>query len=631
MRDAAATLTDGRKARTHSPCRRIQTNSFLEALVQGCHDAIIGLTTDGVVTTWNQGAEQIFGYSEKEMIGQTIDRLTPPGPANDDDGIAERTRRGERCAPYDAVRIGKDGRRVDVSISVSPIENRSGHIIGSSWLARDITEQKSSRQDLDRLRWMLAPPAEVTAPSLSTDEPAGYPIEHDQARGILDAVGPSVLFEIAASFHLLMGTCFSVHERNGDLAYKERLSPWCRFLDTSSIQRRAAGGSKIPGKSLCHESCGADASLQAMERGKPVELECSGGLCLFAVPIRADGQVVGAISLGLGDPTRDTSRLLQLAEIYDVEFEELERNAVAYETRPPFIIELAKQRMAGCSRLLGEMVQRSRGEALIRQDRDNFERSNRELEHVAGKYARIWMANTELERSNRDLEQFAYIASHDLQEPLRMVASYTQLLADRYGEKLDQDAREFIGYAVDGATRMKRLIEDLLAYSRVTTKARPAAIVDTSNAFSLALRNLQAVILEADAEVTCGDLPPVQLADAGQITQLFQNLVGNAIKFRTPGLPPRVHIDASRDPQNPGEWLFRVTDNGIGIAPKFFDRVFMIFQRLHTRQEYPGTGIGLALCQRIVERHGGRIWIESELGKGSTFLFTLPKAIPEKG
>jgi len=210
-----------------------------------------------------------------------------------------------------------------------------------------------------------------------------------------------------------------------------------------------------------------------------------------------------------------------------------------------------------------------------------------------------------------------------------MVASYTQLLALRYGDKLDQDAREAIDYAVDGAVRMKQMIEDLLAYSRVSSKARPAAVVDTQSSVSLALCNLGTAIREAGAEVECGDLPPV-LADAGRMVQLFQNLVGNAIKFHTPGVPPRVHIEARRNPGEPRQWLFRVEDNGIGIDPKYFERVFVMFQRLHTRQEYPGTGIGLALCQRIVERHKGRIWIESEPGKGTAFLFTMPEVDTQK-
>jgi light-regulated signal transduction histidine kinase (bacteriophytochrome) len=177
---------------------------------------------------------------------------------------------------------------------------------------------------------------------------------------------------------------------------------------------------------------------------------------------------------------------------------------------------------------------------------------------------------------------------------------------------------------------MKQLIEDLLAYSRVTARGQQVAVVDSQNAFSLALHNLEIAIAESHAEVSCGELPGVQ-ADEGQLIQLFQNLVANAIKFRTPGVLPRVRVEACRSPDLAGRWIFRVADNGIGIDPKFFDRVFVIFQRLHSRHEYPGTGIGLALCQRIVERHGGRIWIESAPGQGTAFLFTLPEADPGKG
>jgi PAS domain S-box-containing protein len=232
----------------------------------------------------------------------------------------------------------------------------------------------------------------------------------------------------------------------------------------------------------------------------------------------------------------------------------------------------------------------------------------------------------ELARSNQELEQFAYIASHDLQEPLRMVASYVQLLARRYQGRLDADADEFITYAVDGATRMQALINDLLAYSRVGTRGKPFEPTDCEAVLDQALANLQMAIQDNDAVVTHDPLPTV-MADATQLTQLFQNLIGNAIKFRGEQ-PPRVHISAHRqsaiENRKSDEWAFSVRDNGIGIDPEYHERIFLIFQRLHTREEYPGTGIGLAVCKKIVERHGGRIWVESQPGKGSTFYFTIP-------
>jgi PAS domain S-box-containing protein len=240
-----------------------------------------------------------------------------------------------------------------------------------------------------------------------------------------------------------------------------------------------------------------------------------------------------------------------------------------------------------------------------------------ERKQTEEKLARIM---ADLESSNKELEQFAYVASHDLQEPLRMVSSYTQLLAQRYEGQLDDTARKYIHYAVDGAIRMQTLINDLLAYSRVGTRSQPLAPTDSHSALGEAIRNLVVMIEENHAIVTNDDLPTVR-ADASQLVLVFQNLLANAIKFRREDLP-RVHVSA----QDHGrEWVFSVQDNGIGIAPQHAKRVFVIFQRLHTREEYPGTGIGLAVCQRIVERHGGKIWFESEPGKGATFFFTLPK------
>jgi PAS domain S-box-containing protein len=233
---------------------------------------------------------------------------------------------------------------------------------------------------------------------------------------------------------------------------------------------------------------------------------------------------------------------------------------------------------------------------------------------------RLMGVMADLERSNKDLEQFAYVASHDLQEPLRMVSSYTQLLAQHYEGRLDEKAKKFMDYAVDGAFRMQRLINDLLTYSRVGTRGKPLETTDTHALLGEAIINLAALIEEKRAIITNDDLPTV-LADTSQLMQVFQNLISNAIKFQGENVP-HVHVSV----QDKGrEWVFSIRDNGIGIERRYADRVFVIFQRLHTRQEYPGTGIGLALCKRIVERHGGRIWFESEPGNGSTFFFTMPK------
>jgi PAS domain S-box-containing protein len=253
----------------------------------------------------------------------------------------------------------------------------------------------------------------------------------------------------------------------------------------------------------------------------------------------------------------------------------------------------------------------------LKKAEEEIIRLNKDLE---SRVVQLSALNRELERSNRDLEQFAYVASHDLQEPLRMISSFTQLLEQRYKGKLDKSADEFTEFVVDGANRMQRMINDLLSYSRVSSRGKPFEPVNNEEILAQVQVNLLLLIEENQALLTHESLPEIT-ADASQMLHLFQNLIGNAIKFRGKE-PPRVHVFSESREE---EWMFGVRDNGIGIAKEYFDRIFVIFQRLHSREEYSGTGIGLAICKKIVERHGGRIWVESEPGKGSTFFFTIPK------
>jgi signal transduction histidine kinase len=259
-----------------------------------------------------------------------------------------------------------------------------------------------------------------------------------------------------------------------------------------------------------------------------------------------------------------------------------------------------------------EMGQRKRAEDEIRKLNEDLER------RVAQRTLELAERAKDLERSNMELQQFAYVASHDLQEPLRTIASFTQLLAKRYHDKLDDKAREFINFAVDGSKRMQTLINDLLAFSRVGTQGKPLAAVRTDAVLDRVLKTMKLAIEESGAVISRDPLPIV-VADEMQLGQLFQNLLGNAVKFRGER-PPRIHVSA----ESHGEtWTISVRDNGIGISPEHKDRIFVIFQRLHTKTQYAGTGIGLAICKKIAERHGGHIWVEPSPGGGSTFYFTI--------
>jgi PAS domain S-box-containing protein len=474
------------------------------------------------------------------------------------------------------------------------------------------------------------------------------------------------------------------------------------------------------GRWRCHESCWSRASKTAIETGQPADIECDGGLRLYAMPIQVGDEVIGSINFGYGDPPRDEAKLRELASNYQVSYEELRAYAMDYESRPPYIIELAKHRLLASARLIGEIVERKQAEDKLAVSEVRYRRlfeatrdgilildaetgmivdvnpfliellgyshevflgkniweigffkdiaANKEnflelqqleyiryedlpLETAEGRrinveftsnvfltnHLRVVQCNIrditerkqaqeqlfktldELKRSNTELEQFAYIASHDLQEPLRAVAGMVQLLQKRYQNQLDERADEYINLAMDGATRMQTLINDLLAYSRVERRGNPMQSIDANKSLASAVRNLQVSIAEQGATVTNDDLPTLE-ADATQLTQLFQNLIGNAIKFHGEH-PTLVHVGVEK---LENAWHFSVRDNGIGIDPQYFERVFLVFQRLHTRREYSGTGIGLSICKKIVERHGGRIWIDSQIGQGTTFHFTIP-------
>lgn len=477
--------------------------SQLASIVESSNDAIIGHTPEGAIASWNQGAENLYGYSASEVVGRPRSILVPPGQPDEIPGILERLQRGERIPLYETVRMRKDGRRVDVSMTISPVKDANETIVGASAITRDITERKKAEERFQKA--FNANPEPVTIATISE----GHYIDVNES-----------------------------------------------FLRVTGYARE---------------------------------------------------EVIGRTSLELNfwERPEDRSKLVEM----------LTKQDSVRDLEIRFLTKSGERRTALDS---AEVIEVAGQKCILTIFKDITEQKLLEKQRQQAQEALAQRAE-ELARSNAELEQFAYVASHDLQEPLRMVASYTQLLAKRYQDKLDSDARDFIAYAVDGAIRMQTLITDLLNFSRLGTRGKSFQPADGDAILERTLAALKLAISEGGAVVTRDPLPTV-MGDELQLGQLFQNLLANAIKFRS-DTPSHVHLSAARDAN---AWKFSVRDNGIGIAPEYAERIFMIFQQLHSKGEYPGTGIGLAICKKIVERHGGRIWVESQPGKGATFFFTIP-------
>ena len=614
-----------------------QMEGRYRGLLEAAPDAMVVVDQGGEIVLLNVQAEKQFGYSRDELLGQKVKNIIPEGFA--ERLIADGTRSAAEAL---AQQIGmgieliarrKDGSEFPIEIMLSPLESAEGTLVTAA--IRDISVRKEAERHLARMegryRGLLeaAPDAMVVVDQggeivllnvqaekqfgYSRDELLGQKVKNiipegfaerliaDGTRSAAEALAQQIGMGIELIARRKDGSEFPIEIMLSPLESAEGTLVTAAIRDISVRKEAERHLARMEGRYRGLLEAAPDAMVVVDQGGEIVLLNVQAEKQFGYSRDELLGQKVKNII-----PEGFAERLVADA-LRSVE------DALAQQIGTG--IELTGRRKNGSEfpiELMLSPLESAEGILVTAAIRDITARKKAEAD--------LLESVEELNRSNQELGQFAYIASHDLQEPLRMVASYTQLLSRRYKGKLDSDADEFIAFAVDGASRMQRLIQDLLQYSRVGTKGQDLVETSSEQALRDALLNLRGTIEESGAVVTHDPLPAV-LADEMQLIQLFQNLIGNGIKYqKKPGVP-QIHISAAKNGGN--MWTFSVQDNGLGIDPQYFERIFGMFQRLHKREEFAGTGIGLAICKKIVERHGGSISVESQPGDGSTFRFTM--------
>jgi PAS domain S-box-containing protein len=600
-------------------------------LLDGIKDhAIFMLDAHGRVVTWNSGAERIKGYTSQQIIGQNFSCFFLPaeierGRPKEVLRLAAASGRLEE----QGMRVRRDGSRFLANLTFTALRDAAGNLQGFSEFSRDLSE---SEEQSAKYRGLLeaAPDAmvvvnrdgEIVLLNLRAERQFGYrraelvgqKVKNIIPQGFAERLIADGTRSAAEALAQQIGTGIELLGRRKDgteFPIEIMLSP---LENTEGILVTAAIRDISVRKAAEHRLAQMEGRYRGLLEAAPdamVVVNPQGEIILLNVQAenrfgyRRDelvGQKVkniipeGFAERLIADGARSAAEAL--AQQIGTGIELLGRRKDGTE----FPIEIMLSPLESPEGILVT--------AAIRDITTRKTAANHLIQKVE-----------ELKRSNEELAQFAYVASHDLQEPLRMVASYTQLLARRYKGQLDADADEFIAFAVDGSLRMQGLIEDLLTYSRAGTNGKVVGEISSEGALEAALMNLQATTDETGALVTHDLLPDIAM-DKSQLVQVFQNLIGNAIKYRGAEVPT-AHISAAKG--NGGEWIFSVRDNGMGIDPHHFERIFVIFQRLHGREEFAGTGIGLAICKKIIEGRGGKIWVNSEPGEGSTFSFAVPR------
>jgi len=616
-----------------------QIENKYRSLLEAAPDAMVVVNQAGDIVLLNLQAEKQFGYPRDELVGQKIEKLIPKGFA--ERLIADGSRTApEALAQHMGTGIELSARRKDASefpieIMLSPVESACGVLVTAA--IRNISVRKAAEKHLAQMennyrRLLEAAPdamvvvnqaGDIVLVNLQAEKQFGYHRDEllgqrvtniipngfaerlisDETRTAAEALAQQIGTGIELTARRRDGSGFPIEIMLSPSEGAEGILVTAAIRDISARKAAEWHLAQIEGRYRGLLEAAPDSMVLVNQSGEIVLLNLQAQRQFGYARDELIGQPVKGII-----PEAFAERLIENA-LKSFQGPAGENRSVGVELSArrkddsEFPVEIMLSPLESLDGMLVTMALR-----------DITARKKAE--------AVLLLTVRELNRSNEELGQFAYLASHDLQEPLRMVASYTQLLAKRYKGQLGPDADEFIAYAVDGANRMQRLIQDLLIYSRVGMKTGELKTASSEAALRQGMANLRGAIAESHAVVTHDPLPDV-LADEGELSQLFQNLVGNAIKYQSAGTP-LVHISASAN--GLGKWLFSVKDNGIGIESRYFAKIFGMFQRLHKREDFAGTGIGLAICKKIVERHGGTISVESTMGAGSTFRFALSKS-----
>jgi PAS domain S-box-containing protein len=617
----------------------VQMEDRYRGLLEAAPDAMVVADAQGRIIFINAETERLFGYPRNELLGQQVEILVPGQfremhPQHRQGYTAHLRLRPMRDG-LELRGLRKDNTEFPAEISLSPLESSEGILVTAA--IRDISQRKQAeetlRQSEERLTLlvqgvkdysilMLDPDGRVTTWNKGAELITGYRDQEIIGAHFSKFYIPEAVERDKPSEDLKIAVEQGCFEGEGWRVRKDGSQFWANVVITALRGKNGQlrGFSKITRDITARKE--AEEALRTSEETVRMTVEAADmGTWFYDIQRNEISWSEKFRALfGLISNDKITYEEILLV-IHPDDRQRLDQSVkTTLECGTPYDIEYRVVWPDSSDHWIA-----AKGRAYRSAEGVPVYMQGIAMDITERKKSEDYLMKTvgELKRSNDELVQFAYVASHDLQEPLRMVASYTQLLAKRYKGRLDSDADEFIAYAVDGSNRMQGMIQDLLAYSRAGSNGKVLLGISTENAFENALTNLGATITDSGAIVTHDPLPTIT-SDETQLTQVFQNLVGNAIKYRGFDVP-QVHVSASKNGRN--EWIFSVRDNGLGIDSQYFDRIFIIFQRLHGREERKGTGIGLAICKKILERLGGRIWVESQLEKGSTFYFALPQGV----